>query len=115
MVKSFLGMFLKSLPGQFLIGGLTVAGIAYFSNHLANAALAGVIAAIPVGMPSSVFVDDSKVEAYSYNLLIMTIPLFFTTFMNWFLISKMKYTKYKSVSISMGVFLLSAFTLVLLQ
>jgi hypothetical protein len=115
MVNSVIGTFLKSLEGQFLIGGLTVAGIAYFSNHLSNAALSGIIGALPVGMPSSVFVDDSKVEAYALNLLIMSIPLFIATFTNWFFISKMKFSKYKSVSISMGIFLVSSLMLLLLK
>ena len=115
MAKSNIGSFLKSLPGQFLIGGITVAGIAYFRNNLTKAALAGVIGAMPVGMPSSVFVDDSKVESYALNLLIMSIPLFIATFTNWFFISKMKFSKYKSVSLSMGIFLLSALVLVLVK
>lgn len=115
MVKSIIASFLKSLQGQFLIGGLTVAGIAYFSNNLSNAALSGIIGAIPVGMPTSVFVDDSKVEAYALNLLIMSIPLFIATFTNWFFISKMKFSKYKSVSVSMGIFLGSSFLLLLLK
>ena len=111
-MQSIIAKFLKSLMGQFLLGGLTVAGIAYFSNNLTNAALAGVIGAMPVGMPSSIFVDDSKVESYAYNLLIMTIPLFISTFTNWYFISRMKYSKYKSVSISMSIFLLSALFIV---
>jgi len=115
MVNSVIGSFLKSLPGQFLIGGLTVAGIAYFSNNLSNAALSGIIGALPVGMPSSVFVDDSKVEAYALNLLIMSVPLFIATFTNWFFISKMKFSKYKSVAISMGIFLVSSLLLLLLK
>ena len=115
MVKSIIASFLKSLQGHFLIGGLTVAGIAYFSNNLSNAALSGIIGAIPVGMPTSVFVDDSKVEAYALNLLIMSIPLFIATFTNWFFISKMKFSKYKSVSVSMGIFLGSSFLLLLLN
>jgi hypothetical protein len=114
-MTSVIGEFIKSIPGQFLIGGLTVAGIAYFSNNITNAAIAGVIGAIPVGMPSSVFVDDAKVEAYAYNLLIMTIPLFLATFMNWILLSKAKFNKYKSVAYSMLFFVVSASIIVLLN
>ena len=102
--QSVVGEFLHSLPGQFLIGGLTVAGIAYFSNNATNPAVAGIIGALPVGMPSSIFVDDDKVASYAYNLLLMTIPLLLATLSNWYLISKLKYTKYESVGISMGVF-----------
>ena len=102
--KNIIGRFINSTPGQFLIGGLTVAGIAYFSNNASNPLVAGLIGALPVGMPSSVFVDDNKVEQYSLNLMLMTIPLVLATISNWYLISKMKFTKYESVSLSLTLF-----------
>ena len=104
--SSIIGKFLHSIPGQFIIGGLTVAGIAYFGNNVANPAIAGLIGALPVGMPSSVFVDDVKVESYAYNLMLMSIPLLLSTILNWYLIAKMKFTKYKSVGISMLLFII---------
>jgi len=103
---SIIGKFLNSIPGQFIIGGLTVAGIAYFGNNAANPAIAGLIGALPVGMPSSVFVDDAKVESYAYNLMLMSIPLLLATILNWYLIAKMKFTKYKSVGVSMILFII---------
>ena len=103
---SIIGQFLNSIPGQFIIGGLTVAGIAYFGNNATNPAIAGLIGALPVGMPSSVFVDDAKVESYAYNLMLMSIPLILATILNWYLIAKMKFTKYKSVGISMLLFII---------
>lgn len=102
--KSIIGKFIHSLLGQFIIGGFTVGGIAYFSNNVSNPALAGLIGALPVGMPSSIFVDDAKVEAYAYNLMLMMIPLGIGTILNWYLISKMKYTKYESVGASLLTF-----------
>jgi hypothetical protein len=108
MKKSIVQQFLESLIGKFIIGGLTVSAIAYSSNNLNNAALSGVIGAMPIGMPSSIFVDDKDVEAYSYSLLIMTIPLIMATFSNWYLISKMKMDKYESVPISLLVFIIPA-------
>uniref|UniRef100_A0A6C0CSB8 Uncharacterized protein n=1 Tax=viral metagenome TaxID=1070528 RepID=A0A6C0CSB8_9ZZZZ len=95
--------FINSLPGQFIIGGLTVSGIAGFSNHLHNPALAGIVASVPIGMPSSIFVSDSEIAEYSWKLLVMTTVLFLATFANWFFITKMKMSKYKSVGISMGI------------
>jgi len=92
---------INSLPIQFLIGGLTVAGISYFSNHLANTAISGVIASIPIGLPSSIFVKDSKLKGYSTHLLIMTGVLFLATLMFWFLFNHMKINKYVAVLYSM--------------
>jgi len=103
-ISNAISMFLNSIIGQFIIGGLTVGGIAFFSNNVSNPALAGVIAAMPIGMPSSVFVDDNKVAAYSYNLLMMTIILLLSTAVNWYLISVKKMNKYHSVLISLAVF-----------
>lgn len=103
-----LAHFLNSFPGQFLIGGLTVGGIAYFSNELDNAVLAAVIAALPIGMPSSVFVADDKVVSYSKNLMFMTFALIIATTQNWYLLSHVKMSKYKSVPWSMGTFVVLA-------
>jgi len=82
-----------------------VAGIAYFANNLNNAVLAGVIAAVPIGMPSSVFVDDAKVKGYSRNLLLMSFILQIATAMNWYLLTYTKVGKYKSVGYSMLTFI----------
>ena len=94
--------FINSLPGQFIIGGLTVAGIAGFSNSLHNALLAGVIASVPIGMPSSIFVSKNELASYTWNLLVMTTVLFLATFVNWYMIS-IGYSKYQSVAVSMFV------------
>lgn len=94
----------QGLPGQFLIGGLTVAGISHFSKG-ANPILAGIIAAVPIGMPSSVFVPDAKVATYATNLLIMSSALIACTLTNWFFITRLKWSKYKSVGASLVVFL----------
>lgn len=96
-----------TLLTQFFIGGLTVAGISYFSNTLSDTVLAGVLASVPIGMPSTIFVKDQNVSGYTLNLLFMTSILFFVTFTNWFLINKMKYSKYVSVSVSLSIWLLS--------
>ena len=113
--KNIVGRMLNSLPAQFIIGGLTVAGIAYFSNNASDPAIAGLIGALPIGMPSSVFVADSKVEAYAYHLMLMTIPLMLGTILNWFLIAKMKYTKYKSVGASLLLFVIVGALLVFMN
>lgn len=102
-IGSVIQKFVNSLPGQFVIGGLTVAGITGFSNNLNNPALAGIIASVPIGMPSSVFVKDSQIAEYSWKLLVMMSVLFLATFANWFLITKMKMSKYESVAIAMSI------------
>ena len=95
--------FVESLLGQFIIGGVTVAGITEGANHLNNPALAGIIASVPIGMPSSVFVTDSQVSEYSLKLLVMMFVNFLATFANWFFITQMKMSKFKSVAIAMSI------------
>ena len=97
--------FLNSLFGQFIIGGLTVAGIAYFSNNINNSAIAGLIAGIPIGLPSTVFVDDKKVASYISSLLITTGILFTVTAVCWYLVHYEKFDKFKAVQYSMGIWL----------
>ena len=113
--KSAIGSMINSLPGQFIIGGLTVAGIAYASNNASSPIIAGIIGALPIGMPSSIFVDDNKVTAYAYHLFIFSIPLILGTFLNWYLLEKEKFSKYESVGISLTVIIVMnsmlAFTL----
>ena len=58
---------------------------------------------LQVGMPSSVFVKDSEIAEYSWKLLVMMSVLFLATFANWFFITKMKMSKYKSVAIAMSI------------
>lgn len=95
--------FVNSLPGQFVIGGLTVAGISGFANQLHNPALAGIIASVPIGMPSSVFVSDNEIVEYSWKLLVMTSVLMCATFTNWYLLTHTKMSKYRTVPIAMSV------------
>jgi len=100
---SIINKSLQSMPGQFVIGGLTVSGISFFANSLNNPLLGGIIASIPIGMPSTIFVKDASVQSYTWNLLVMSSVLLLATFINWVLINKVKYDKYLSVFISMMV------------
>ena len=81
-----------------------MAGIAYLSNHLDNTIIAGVVAAVPIGMPSTIFVNDAKVKSYSRNLMLMSLALMIATVMNWYLVTYTKVGKYRSVSYSMLTF-----------
>lgn len=100
---SLVKKFVNSLPGQFLIGGLTVAGISAFSNILNNPILAGIVASIPIGLPSTVFVKDNQVVSYTWNLLVMTSIVGLATLINYYLVNHAGYNKYQSVGASMAV------------
>ena len=98
---SIVQKFLNSMMGKFIIGGLTVTGISFVSNNLGDTILAGIIASIPIGMPSTIFVNDNNIKSYTWNLLVMTSELVLSTIVNYYLINHAGYNKYESVSISM--------------
>ena len=99
---SLIQQFLNSLVGQFLIGGVTVAAIGFFSNNIQNTAIASLIAGIPIALPSTVFVKESNVKSYSQNLVFMAFLLFSATCLSYVLINFYDYNKYDSVKVSMG-------------
>ncbi len=92
--------FLESEFGQFLIGGSTVAGISYLSKHFSTL-IAAIFGGVPIGLPSAVFIDESKVLEYLKNSTMMSFILFFATLTAFLLKKYKKYDKYKTVSISM--------------
>jgi len=94
---------MNSLPGQFAIGGATVAGISFISNHLNNPLLAGIVASIPIGMPSTIFVKNSQVHSYTWNLLVMTSVLVLATTVKYYLVNHTHYYKYESAGMSFGI------------
>ena len=94
---------MNSLPGQFVIGGATVASISYISNHLNNPLLAGIVASIPIGMPSTIFVKDKQVMSYTWNLLVMTSVLVLATTLNYYLVNHTKYDKYEAAGLSFSL------------
>jgi len=95
--------FLQSLTGQFIIGGSTVAGISLFASRLNNPLLAGIIASVPIGMPSTVFVKNKEVQSYTWNLLVMTSVLFLATGANYYLANHTSFDKYQAAGTSFGI------------
>ena len=99
---SLIQQFINSLIGQFLIGGVTVAAIGFFSNNIQNTAIASLIAGIPIALPSTVFVKNADVKNYSKNLVFMAFLLFAATCLSYVLINVYEYNKYESVKVSMA-------------
>jgi len=97
-----------SVLTNFLIGGLTVSGITYYANVINNPLIAGIIAAVPIGMPSSVLVNDGCLVKYSQNLMAMTAALFIATVIYYYAL-KHGYNKYQSVIVGLLVWLFIAY------
>ena len=106
--------FLNSTPGQFIIGGTTVSGISYLSNFM-NPLLGGIFGGIPIGLPSSVFIDDNKVLSYLENLSVMTIILSIVTISGYLLKKHTKKSKYEIIKITMSIWGITALIYYLLR
>ena len=88
---------------QFTIGGITVAGIAYLSNHV-SPLLAAIFGALPLGILSSYFIKDkSDLTKYLITLLVMTIILVFLISLDDYFETKLKFSKPKSLGIIFGM------------
>ena len=92
--------FLQSELGQFVVGGTTVAGISYLAKHFSTL-VAAIFGGVPIGLPSSVFIEDNKVLSYLKNSTVMAFILFLATLTAFLLKKYKKYDKYKTVSLAM--------------
>ena len=92
---------IDSYPFKFLLGGIIVSSVSYLSNNLTNTVISGVIASVPIALPTAVFVKKSKLKGYSTNLLIMTGVLFISTLVFWYLYNYLNLDKHISVLYSM--------------
>lgn len=91
---------------EFLIGGTFVAGISYIGNYV-DPLLAGLLAGIPIGLPSAYFIlNKQKSKEYVRNLALTTIVLTFVTILFYFTFVKYDFDKNVGITISMGIWLI---------
>ena len=91
---------------EFLIGGTFVAGISYIGNYV-DPLLAGLLAGVPIGLPSAYFIlSKQKSKEYVRNLALTTIVLTFVTILFYFTFVKYDLDKNIGIAISMGIWLL---------
>jgi len=97
---------------QFMIGGIFVSGISYMGNYV-NPVLAGLLAGIPIGLPSTFFIHNSiKAKSYVSNLAITTILLTAVTCLFYYLYVKAGYmSKNGGIVLSMGIWIIGVIIL----
>jgi len=89
---------MEEIIKQFVIGGVFVSGISYVGNFV-NPVLAGLLAGLPIGLPSTYFIlNDTKAKAYVSNLALTTILLTIVTCLYYYL-----YAHTGNVSKNMGI------------
>lgn len=91
------------LVKPFLTGGLFVAGISFIGNKV-DPILAGLLAGLPIGLPSTYFISDKKAPKYVLNLAYTTILLTIVTILYTFIyVIKHNTDKNTGIIISMSV------------
>ena len=88
MSKNIIGETFK----QFLIGGSFVAGISIISNYF-DPIFGGLLAGIPIGLPTIYFIKKVNAHAYITNLSMTTILLCVTTILYYYLFVHIKWEK----------------------
>lgn len=87
---------------QFLIGGSFVSGITFLGNYV-DPILAGLIAGIPIGLPTIYYVKSSKAHTYIKNLSVTTILLSSVTLLYYYLYVHLKWDKNSTIIFTMTI------------
>jgi hypothetical protein len=98
---------MEEIIKQFIIGGVFVSGISYVGNY-ANPVLAGLLAGLPIGLPSTYFIlNSTKAKQYVSNLALTTILLTFVTCLFYYLYVHAGYmSKNMGIAFSMSIWLI---------
>jgi hypothetical protein len=97
---------MEEIIKQFVIGGVFVSGISYVGNFV-NPVLAGLLAGLPIGLPSTYFIlTSSKAKDYVSSLALTTILLTIVTCLFYYLFVHTGYlTKNIGIVVSMTIWL----------
>jgi len=96
---------------EFMIGGTFVAVISGLGNYV-DPLLAGLIAGIPIGLPSTIFINGKlKSKEYVTNLTITSALLLAVTLLFYYIYIKKDIEKKKSIAIAMGIWIIIVFIL----
>ena len=107
-------MSVSKILKEFLIGGGMVAGISYLGNYT-DPILAGLIAGIPIGLPTIYFIQQSKAIPYITNLSLTTILLCVVTLAYFYIFVKLKWGKNISIAYTMIFWFLAVMVIYYIQ
>lgn len=100
-------LYMSEIIKQFIIGGTFVSGISYIGNF-ADPVLAGLLAGLPIGLPSTYFIlNSTKAKAYVSSLALTTILLTMVTCLYYYLYVHAGYlSKNMGIAFSMAIWLI---------
>jgi len=93
---------------EFLFGGTMVATISYLANFI-DPRLAGLLAGIPIGLPTIYFICKDKAVPYIKNLSITTFILLAVTLLYFYLYTKKKWSKNITIIYTMSIWVILVF------
>jgi hypothetical protein len=99
---------------EFLFGGTMVASISILANFV-DPILAGLLAGIPIGLPTIYFISKDKATSYITNLSITTFMLLAVTLLYFYLYTKKKWSKNITILYTMFIWLISVIIIYVLQ
>ena len=106
-------IFCDSLK-QFLMGGTLVSGISLISNYV-NPVLGGLLAGVPIGLPTIYFINNINAPSYIKNLILTTFLLFIITLVYYILYIKYNFGKNITIIYSVSIWLIAVIIIYLLQ
>ena len=99
---------------QFAIGGTMVASISLVGNFV-DPILAGLLAGIPVGLPTIYFIQKSQALPYIKNLSMTTFLLMFVTLLYFYLYAKVKMDKNYAIIPTMSLWIVAVLVIYFIQ
>lgn len=101
-------MIVKDLMSAFLMGGFIIAGVKFLAMEV-NPSVAAVFGAIPIGMISSNFITDDKVERYVQSYLGVVFMLLIAAITYYVLLKKYEVNRYIAFGISLALWAILSF------
>lgn len=101
-------MIVKDLISAFLMGGFIIAGVKFLAMEV-NPSVAAVFGAIPIGMISSNFIADDKVEHYVQSYVGVIFMLLIAAIVYYILLKKYEINRYVAFGISLTLWAILSF------
>lgn len=103
-----------TLIKEFLFGGIMVSSISFVSKFV-DPILAGLLAGIPIGLPTIYFISKDKATPYITNLSLTTFILLVFTLIYYYLYTKKKWSKNITILYTMLIWFISVVIIYIIQ
>lgn len=85
---------------EFLIGGILYSAIKYTSDNVSDIRISSAIAAFPIGLLSSILINDKSIKKYTKSYMINVFFMLITAFLFYLLSNYTSINRYLALIIS---------------